>query len=195
MSANNLTALYPTSYLEAVNELLAAIGEAPVNSIGTGLSESRLAQLTLDRVSRRVQKRGWWFNTETMKFTPNAQGEIVLPRNTLSIETQSGRYTYRNYKLYDKGNNTFYFHTPVYITLILALDWDSLPETARNFITLKASQRFQTETVGSAQANAELREEVQQAYLELNEEEMEAGNYNHFENAELMQDAYLYRRQ
>lgn len=51
MSANNLTALYPTSYLEAVNELLAAIGEAPVNSIGTGLSESRLAQLTLDRVS------------------------------------------------------------------------------------------------------------------------------------------------
>ena len=182
------------SYLEAVNSLLASIGEAPVNSIGVGLSESRLAQLTLDRVSRNVQKRGWYFNTETMTLYPDTNDEVQLPNNTLSVDTDSRRYVQRYGRLYDLHSNTYKFPQSVRVQLVLALEWDALPETVRAYITAKACMRFQAETVGSAQVDAELAREASLAYAELQEEEMEAGNYNMFDNMNLMSDAYLYRR-
>lgn len=174
--------------------LLASIGEAPVNSIGVGLSESRIAQLTLDRISRDVQKRGWYFNTESVLLKPDSNGEIPLPSNTLSVDAGQRRFVSRNRRLYDRYNNTYKYNQPIRVQLVLALDWDSLPETARSFITSKACMRFQAETVGSAQVDAELARNASIAYSEMQEEELEAGNYNLFENTDLMSDAYLYRR-
>ena len=50
-------ALVPTTKLEAINELLEAIGEAPVNSVtNTGLVEADQASKRIDKVSRQVQK-------------------------------------------------------------------------------------------------------------------------------------------
>ncbi|WCE28420.1 hypothetical protein [Vibrio sp. SCSIO 43137] len=194
MSKNNLEALYPSSYLDAVNELLASIGEAPVNTIGEGLSESRLAQLTLDRASRNLQEKGWWFNTELLTISPNLRKELALPRNTLSIESMNGRYVYRDYKVYDREQSTFRFESDVQLKVVLALEWDFIPQTARTYIVRKACQMFQQQTVGSSQMNAELREEVHLAYVALQEEELEAVPVNLYDNAELMAGANMYRR-
>lgn len=171
-----------------------SIGEAPVNSIGVGLSESRLAQITLDNVSREVQKRGWWFNTEVMTIHPNNENVLQLPHNTLSLNSGGRRYVMRYGQVYDKHHNTYKFTQSMPFELVLALEWDALPETARALITAKAAMRFQSETLGSAQVNSELATEANMALMELNEEETEAVSYNIFENANLMQDAYMYRR-
>ena len=53
-----------TTELEAVNIMLSSIGEAPVNSLSSGLVDAELAQTTLHNVSREVQAAGWSFNTE-----------------------------------------------------------------------------------------------------------------------------------
>ena len=57
-------AVAATTELEAVNIMLAAIGEAPINSlIGTLPVDARIAQSTLTEVNKSVQSEGWSFNT------------------------------------------------------------------------------------------------------------------------------------
>jgi hypothetical protein len=50
--------------LEAINQMLATIGEAPVTDIEIGNPEVDLALVTLNQVSREVQAEGWRFNKE-----------------------------------------------------------------------------------------------------------------------------------
>ena len=53
-----------TTELEAVNTMLAVLGEAPVNSItGTLPLDASLAKTTLSEINREVQSAGWHFNT------------------------------------------------------------------------------------------------------------------------------------
>ena len=53
-----------TEQLDAVNEMLAAVSQAPVNQLEATNPEVALAFDTLTRVSREVQAEGWTFNTE-----------------------------------------------------------------------------------------------------------------------------------
>ena len=49
--------------LEAVNEVLAAVGDQPVQTLaaGTYIEAVRIQQI-LRNTSRRIQSKGWWFN-------------------------------------------------------------------------------------------------------------------------------------
>jgi hypothetical protein len=77
----------PTTKLEAVNTMLSTIGEAPVNSLATGLIDAETAETILNNVSREVQARGWNFNTEyDYTFSPNVDGEIDLPANIIRAD-------------------------------------------------------------------------------------------------------------
>ena len=59
-------AVAETTELECINIMLAAIGEAPINSlVGTLPVDARIAQSTLTEVNKSVQSEGWSFNTET----------------------------------------------------------------------------------------------------------------------------------
>ena len=51
--------------LDAVNEILEAIGEPPATTLDTGgTSEVAEAEIFLDRFNKRVQKRGWYVGQE-----------------------------------------------------------------------------------------------------------------------------------
>ena len=45
----------PTTQLQAVNSMLSTIGEAPVNSLSSGLVDAETAETVLNEVSRDVQ--------------------------------------------------------------------------------------------------------------------------------------------
>ena len=58
-------AVAATTELACINIMLAAIGEAPINSlVGTLPVDARIAQSTLTEVNKSVQSEGWSFNTE-----------------------------------------------------------------------------------------------------------------------------------
>lgn len=183
--------LGPMTELDAVNEVLASIGEAPVNSVGTGLSESRLAQLQLERSSRDVQRHGWYFNTSTnAKLIPNNKKEIQLPRNTLKLDTGSQRFQARGRKLYDVVNRTYQMGGTMYTTLVVGLDWEELPESVKMYIVVKASRIFQNDFLGSSTlARFHLRDE-QEALAHLEAEELESGNYSLMNNPGIARDNY-----
>ena len=74
-----MTVAAPTE-LESINIMLAAIGEAPINSLtGTLPVDARLAQSTITEVNKEVQSEGWSFNTEIdVTLTRNGSNEIAL---------------------------------------------------------------------------------------------------------------------
>ena len=73
-------AVAATTELESIHIMLAAIGEAPINSLtGTLPVDARLAQSTLTEVSKEVQSEGWSFNTEIdVTLTRDVSNHVAL---------------------------------------------------------------------------------------------------------------------
>ena len=138
-----------TTELECINIMLAAIGEAPVNSLtGTVPVDVRIAQSTLTEVNKQVQSEGWSFNTEIdVTLTRNASNNVVLGTDVLRVDTQTHDHPsidpiQRGLKLYDRKNNTFIFDEDLKCTVVYFRSFDELPEQARSYMTIKAARIF-----------------------------------------------------
>ena len=150
--------------LEAVNTLLAVIGEAPVASLSTTsvneITDSALAQRTLSEVSRDVQSEGWSWNTDvSVEITANVSDEYVLPSNTLQASFSPSSYPYSQYivrglRIYDRQKRTFTLtemnKEPMQIgELVTQLDWDLVPHAGQQYITIRAARIFSDRYVTS----------------------------------------------
>jgi len=177
-------ALTPTTELEAVNLMLSVIGESPVNSVtSSGVADAALAYNLLQQASREAQIVGWNWNTEDeYTLSPNEAGEIVLPANTLKVDTVTDDIdldlVQRGFKLYDRKNHTYIIDRAVKVEIVLLLEFEELPEAARHYITIRASRRFQQAVVGSEVLDAYTREDEFKAMAYLKEAEAESGDYN-----------------
>jgi hypothetical protein len=148
--------------LEAINEMLAACQEAPVNSLDGALpSAASKAIACLNRVSRQVQTKGWTFNTERNRIlAKNNDGEVVLPDGTLKVEidyTHSpglvrGSPVMLNGKVYDQYNQTYQWPgNLVAFRIVLQRTWAEMPPLGQQYITRRACRIFQDETYGAAE--------------------------------------------
>jgi hypothetical protein len=145
-----------TTKLNAVNQMLSSIGEAPAVSLDTDNPEIAVAESTLDEVSRTVQSEGWNFNTEyEYPFIPDSNGEISIPSNALSLADNKikslGKYqtVSRNGKLYDKLAHSSTFTTTIYCDVIWSFEFNDLPQPFKDYITTRASRLFASRVVGS----------------------------------------------
>ena len=88
-----------TTELEAVNIMLAAIGEAPINSLtGTVPVDVRLAQSTLNEVNKEVQSEGWSFNTEiNVELTRDGDDQVALASNVLRVDPNVHDHAHHDY--------------------------------------------------------------------------------------------------
>jgi hypothetical protein len=178
------TALTPTTTLEAVNQMLFAIGEAPVNRVeDNGLVDAAVALRTLVNVSREVQKNGWHWNTEkSLSLSPDTDGNITLPANTLKVDTVDADadvdVVWRGTRLYDRVNHTYSFTRPLIVELVVMLDFEEIPEAARNFITLRAARRFQQNSVGSQELAGFQAQDELRALVDLQNAEAETADYS-----------------
>ena len=76
--------------LQAVNELLDAVGEHPFAAVDTGgTSVAGQAERFLDAANIRIQTRGWYANTET-----NGQDGVLLNLPTTTVATSEGAGTF-----------------------------------------------------------------------------------------------------
>ena len=134
------------SELAAVNEMLAAIGESPVDDLENLPPSGNTALTVLRGMSRDFLEEGHWFNTEGgYEMTPDLDGRIAIPDTILSIdEDEDGAedVIQRGAFLYDRANRTFIFDAPVTCSVILHLEWGDLPSVARRYITALATERF-----------------------------------------------------
>ena len=175
----------PVNELEAVNMLLAAVGEAAVSSLETATTvDVTQAKNLLSNINREVQQKGWHFNTEwDVVLSLDSDNRIPLGTTVLSIYSPTKMTTIRGREgspfLYDLDNNTFTWTASINdaVTITL-LDFEDIPQTARQYITTKAARIFQEEIVGQVSAEAVNRQEEVEAYADLLDDEGERSGYN-----------------
>ena len=131
-------ALTATTKLEAINTMLSAIGESPVNSLTSGLVDAEQAETILNSVNREVQSMGWSFNTDLKRqFVPDSNKQIQIPSNILRIDmaqdkTDKIELVQRGTKLYNRASNSFYMDddiTQVLMNAVVLLEFEDLPES------------------------------------------------------------------
>ena len=177
--------LVPINELQAVNMLLAAIGEAAVSSLETATTvDVTQAKNLLSNINREVQQKGWHFNTEwDVILSLDSDSRIPLGTSILSIYSPTKLTTIRGREgssfLYDLDNNTFTWGASVNdaVTITL-LDFEDIPQTARQYITTKAARIFQEEIIGQVSAEAVNRQEEVEAYADLMDDEGERSGFN-----------------
>jgi len=175
----------PVNELEAVNMLLAAVGEAAVSSLETATTvDVTQAKNLLSNINREVQQKGWHFNTEwDVVLSLDSDSRIPLGTTVLSIYSPTKMTTIRGREgspfLYDLDNNTFTWTASINdaVTITL-LDFEDIPQTARQYITTKAARIFQEEIIGQVSAEAVNRQEEVEAYADLLDDEGERSGYN-----------------
>lgn len=146
----------PTTELEAVNVLLATIGEAPLNTLEGELHvDAIMAQNTLSAVLKEFQCQSWYFNTErNYPLMPNGEGFIMLPSNVANVDfspfLNEVDVVVRGNRLYDKKNHTYVFGKKYEATVTFILPFFEIPQSAKNYVVIASARRFQTQTVGSA---------------------------------------------
>ena len=180
-----------TSKLEAVNSMLGHIGESPVNSISNtnALPVSAATAISaLDEISRSVQSEGWQFNTEVnVTLSPAGDGSITLSEDILELDPidTSIDVVQRGLSLFDRSNNTQAFTKALKVNQTRLLDWESLPEPARRYITLQASRVFQGRVVGSRELEALIARDEYKAYAALTEFDSGSADRTIFDNYDM----------
>lgn len=143
-----------TTELEAVNEMLARIGELPTSSLeNTGLADVVTALSTLRWEARRVQAIGWYWNTDKgLVLARNNDNEIHVPSNCVHVDTvdeDAGvEIVQRGTRLYDVKKHRYTFDKNLKVDMKTLLPFEELPEIARSYITVKASRVFSADFSG-----------------------------------------------
>jgi hypothetical protein len=169
--------------LEAVNEMLGSIGEAPVSTLENPDADVAMAATLLRSKSRAVQAEGWHFNTDKgRRLSATTAGEVTLPANTLRVDTiyPDGELDViqRGYRLYDRRKHTYAIGRPVLVDLVLGLAFDELPVIAQRVILQEAGLQFVDNTLASQVSHAFSAAEAQKAWAALREAEIDTADAN-----------------
>lgn len=152
--------LIPQTKLDAVNQMLASIGQTPLNTLNTaGIRDAAIAELSLDNTTREVLNRGWSFNTDReFEISRDVNDNYLVPSDALQIDPEYHwldwveRDNAGTRMMYDRDKNTFDITTendPVLFRIIRAMDFETLPQAARGYIAIRAARIFQANVIGS----------------------------------------------
>ena len=184
-------ALTTTTKLEAINTMLSAIGESPVNSLTSGLVDAEQAETILNSVNREVQSMGWSFNTDLKRqFVPDTNKQIQIPSNIVRIDmaqdkTDKLELVQRGTKLYNRASSSFFMDddiTQVLMNAVVLLDFEDLPEAARRYITIRAARIFQDRVVSSNDLHIYQERDELMALVELKDSDNQVLDTTIFDN-------------
>mgnify|MGYP003609378378 FL=1 len=174
--------LTPLTELEAVNEILASIGESPVNTIENPTNVDVINCLRILRnVNRRVQSKGWTFNKiASYTLNPDTTTHKIrwLSNLLYVVGTDNKKYTKKGDYLFDWEEQTDIFNNSIDCTIIFLVDFEDKPDPMRSYITAKAATTFQTRYLGDSSLGEELLRDEQEAWAALMEYELDSNNFN-----------------
>ena len=176
--------------LQAVNQILASVGQAPVTTLEQTNPDVAIAYNTLQQVSREVQAEGWTFNKEYhYPLKPDTDQEFKIPDNMLQMDlcmdelyNRDKDPIRRDGKLYDRNSHSFKWEEDKthYFDIIWLFEWSDLPPTIRDYIVSRASAIVSMRIVGDPNLYQVLAQ--QEAYMRSNalQYETEQGDYTFF---------------
>ena len=178
-------AVAATTELECINIMLAAIGEAPINTLtGTLPVDAVTAQRTLAEINKDVQNEGWSFNQEyNVKLTRDGSNQIALGTDMLKVDANVFDHPtidviQRVLKMYDRKNNTYVFDTDLTCNVTYFRNFDEIPESARRYINIRAARVFVDRLVGDDGLRTYTAQDEARARANLMENDMDNADHN-----------------
>lgn len=168
--------------LEAINVMLSNIGQSEVNSLTSGHPDVANARKTLDRARKRIQRPGWWFNREyELTITPEPVTGKLRVADLTEVEVRDYEIVQRGDYLYNRVTQSYVFTEAItLVTAIRYLDWDLLPDTAKDAALFRAAAEFVRDELEDPNKEAALREDESTAMVALKEEDLNVQKYNVF---------------
>ena len=171
--------------LNAVNSVLAAIGQSPVTTLDFENPETSFVYNLIQECSRDVQDEGWVFNREQMyPLKPTTTGFIIPPNNVLRMDVSENdvyRFTdviKRDGKLYDKQTHSYEFNGPIYMDIVWLFALTDLPSVFQRYIKSRASSRAAIQMIDNPQLTQLLQVQEQTSRAACMEYETNQGDYN-----------------
>lgn len=168
--------------LQAVNTVLKSIGEARVSSLAT--SHPLVADIleNIEQTSLVVQSRGWWFNTFERHIAPVTPGaDVVLPAGTTFAQTIHRQYGVDVYvlsgELVNKDTGDV-VNFPIDLYLRTHLTFETLPETAGQYIASRAAFEYASDYDADATKLQTLKNKMDMRYVMFNTEHIRAVRTN-----------------
>lgn len=158
--------------LDAVNQILASVGQAPVTAFDQNGDEIELTQPTnpdvaiayntLTQVSREVQSEGWTFNKEYSVIIPLTENnEALIPDSVLQLSLSDNVVYNRSHKgvlrtdtkdglkkLWDRVDHTFEWAQDLICDVMYLYPFQDLPTPIRGYIVAKAATMTSQRIVG-----------------------------------------------
>ena len=174
--------------LDAVNQILSSVGQAPVTTLDLQNPEVSIVLNTLREVNKQVQAEGWIYNTEReYELVPDSTSkEIGYPSNMLQIDTnvEAHRNEYdvvrRNGKLYDRLHHTYEFTENVKADVVWLFDFTDIPPAIQAYITARAARMCAVKMVGDRELQALLQEQEMMTRAAAIEYDCNQGDYSMF---------------
>lgn len=149
VTPSGLTQTVPTTILQAVNQMLKAIGRGEVMSLQTEnmTEDSQSALSMLSDTNVEVQSRGWHMNTdEELELVPDQDGYINVPNDAVSVTIHPRSFpadvTQRGQRMYDRARHTYLFLDPLYVNLITVLPFEECTQPFRWYVMALAGRKF-----------------------------------------------------
>ena len=174
--------------LDAVNQILSSVGQAPVTTLDLQNPEVSIVLNTLREVNRQVQAEGWVFNTErNYELTPDTDtNQIEFPSNMLQIDTNTTYHkdqydiVRRDTKLDDRLNHTYTFTDSIKADVVWYFDFTDLPPAIQAYITARAARMAAIKMVGDKELNSLLQEQEVMTRAAALEYDCNQGDYSMF---------------
>jgi len=173
--------------LQAINQVLASVGQAPVTTLEQTNPDVAIVINTLDQVSREVQAEGWTCNQESgLVLARNADNKLPVAANMIRLDltdnfkNKAHDSVQRDGFLYDRRNHTYEWDYNPEVDVTWELVWDDLPMPIRDYITSRAAVIVSQRLIGDpAQYQALQQQEI---YTRANaiEYDTEQGDYTFF---------------
>ncbi|QDP58704.1 MAG: putative tail tubular protein [Prokaryotic dsDNA virus sp.] len=175
--------------LEAMNMLLRLIGSSPVNSLSTPHPDAANAKVTLDRIRKQFQRKGWWFNVDyKITMNPDSNDEIKLPSTYSTVIFQDSSLIKRGKYVYNKIEQTNKMYQPVIIErAVNTLDWDELPQSVQEYCAYFAGSQFIRDELEDPQKEANLQQSATQVLIDIRQQDLEESKFNMFNKRRVLQ--------
>jgi len=175
--------------LDAVNLMLASIGQSPVNTLsGTLPKDVNKAVVALDSALREVLTQGWSFNSDTeYELSVDGNNRFAVPAASLQIDPTFGEDYVPRYDstspagmfLYDRNKNSFNeFSINLKVNIVWAFEFEQIPQHARQYVATKAARKFQSGIMASAILHQFTRDDESEAYATFRRVEKRQKKFN-----------------
>lgn len=167
--------------LEIVNDILRMVGASPINSLNSPHPYVSGIRSAIDKSTKRLQRRGYWFNTEYEVECHPTNDRIILSNDISSIIPEDSNIILRGKTLFHRVRNSNVFTSPVRLrSLVRILPLENVPESMQEAILYTAGFKYITETIGDDNLIRVCEQEQARAIAQVLNEDLEAEQLNAF---------------